>query len=333
MFLIRPVPLPGESLSSWRKRAGWLNGLSRIPRPPRIDTYPDPDHLPSDREMEWLESEFQVSTSTIFELTLTYTLSSMGSNLSPRQNRHWILPHVSGRLNKGSPMFCPLCLDTDPTPYFRTTWRLAMNTQCEIHSCLLEQECPSCRSAVWPATAYMKARFSCLPLNFCHTCGELLSSRAPQLPAERIRKFQKETPQKVCVDMLGYVIQVITKPKYDLMFYISRFMSPIEPWIAGARMDRRSVRSRIPIIAVACWLLGEWPKRFVALSQAHSISRKAFSDFIHLAPTPMQKEIMQHLGQGLDDSSSLTSSEVLLPEVLLRKVQGKPSPVAETSLN
>jgi len=312
MFLIRPVPLPGESLSSWRKRAGWLNGLSRIPRPPRIHVYPDPDHLPSDREMEWLESEFRMSTGAIFELTLAFALSSMGSNLPRRQNRHWILPHVGGRFDKGRPMFCPLCLATDPVPYFRTRWRLAMNTHCEIHACLLEQECPSCRLAVWPATAYTIERFSGLPLNFCHMCGELLSNLTPRLLSERENKVEQETLQNVCIDMLGYVIQVITKSKYDLMHYISRVMRTNEPWINGIRMNKRSVKSRIPIIAAASWVLGEWPDRFVTMSQSYPISRGAFSDFIHLAPASMKTEIMQHLGQRPHDSSNLMSPEVLL---------------------
>lgn len=315
MFLIRPVPLPGESLSSWRKRAGWLNGLSRIPRPPRIQVYPDPDHLPSDREMEWLESEFRMSTDAILGLTLAYELSSMGSNLPRRQNRHWILPHVGGRFDKGRPMFCPLCLDTDPTPYFRTRWRLAMNTHCEIHACLLEQECPSCRSAVWPATAYTKERFSDLPLNFCHTCGKLLSNPTPRFLTKRDNELQHENLENVCIDMLGYVTQVITKSKYDLMHYISRVMRTNEPWINGIRMNKRSVKSRIPTITAACWLLDEWPNRFVMMSQAYPISRKAFCDFIHLAPASMQREIIQHLGQQFHESASLTPHQGLLPSV------------------
>ena len=40
--------------------------------------------------------------------------------------------------------YCPRCLDTE-IPYARLTWRLAWNTCCEKHGCLLRDRCHACQ--------------------------------------------------------------------------------------------------------------------------------------------------------------------------------------------
>lgn len=48
--------------------------------------------------------------------------------------------------DKGRPAFayCPLCLKTRPTGYLDIHWRLMDWRHCPIHSCLMEEQCPSC---------------------------------------------------------------------------------------------------------------------------------------------------------------------------------------------
>lgn len=192
MFLLRPPPLPGESLSSWRQRAGEMNGFSRYPQPKGISALGDPDRLYSSIESQWLQREFRLAEEELRRLTLESSLESLGASLVNCEDLHWILSHrgiFSQKVKAGGPMFCPFCLQSDEIPFMRVSWRLAIRTHCEVHTCLLEEECPSCRSFIWPVKAHVKASFASLPFNFCRWCGESLCQRQGSL----IRKPSEES--------------------------------------------------------------------------------------------------------------------------------------------
>lgn len=69
--------------------------------------------------------------------------------------------------------FCPACLAEDATPYFRKSWRVALNTVCIRHKTMLLDRCPSCGSAI----AVHRLDFNHpntteeASVSFCHRCG------------------------------------------------------------------------------------------------------------------------------------------------------------------
>ena len=174
-------PLPDELLSSWLVRLAHAHGL-------KIQTFctlifgnkiqifnRDIDRLAP----EWLLAELGDRTGTGHEEILKTTLRSyMG----------WIFPHMrtSGTLQwitslklhhrkfKGNGLqFCPQCLENDSEPYFRKRWRVAFNTICPQHNCMLHDRCQSCGSAIafHRIGTGTKSFMSDSSLRICHHCG------------------------------------------------------------------------------------------------------------------------------------------------------------------
>ena len=82
-------------------------------------------------------------------------------------------PKGNARCTNG-PRFCPVCLATDPEPYFRARWRLGFVTACQEHRCMLENKCPRCNSALHPHLLNWTDSLTC-----CYRCGYDLSDSDP----------------------------------------------------------------------------------------------------------------------------------------------------------
>jgi TniQ len=79
--------------------------------------------------------------------------------------------------------FCSQCLREDAEPYFRKSWRVAFNTYCSKHDCMLHDRCPRCQSAVaFHRMDVGNARiFADQSLVACHVCQFDLC-KAPRVP-------------------------------------------------------------------------------------------------------------------------------------------------------
>jgi len=76
--------------------------------------------------------------------------------------------------------YCPECLKTDSIPYYRKSWRLGYVSFCPIHNCLLENDCPSCKSPLFPYRLKWDQNIS-----VCYKCGANLTDRPTRfIPAE-----------------------------------------------------------------------------------------------------------------------------------------------------
>ncbi len=89
--------------------------------------------------------------------------------------------------------YCPLCLKSDPTPYFRLEWRFDPWRWCPVHSCLLEDSCPNCHGLIRTPFNMINAgpgRCGIPTLCHCHSCAQSLLTVAPlvvdmhKLPSE-----------------------------------------------------------------------------------------------------------------------------------------------------
>lgn len=185
LWPIRYKPLPDELLSSWLVRLAHGHGL-------KVQTFcnlifgnklqvwnRDIDRLAP----EWLIAELSSKTGASYQQAFKTTLQSYQGIIyhRPRQSGSltWIQSlKLHHRKFEGYGLqFCPMCLESDPEPYFRKSWRVAFNTACPIHECMLQDRCPYCGQGVAFHRSDMKQAeyITTVSLLECHYCGFDLS--------------------------------------------------------------------------------------------------------------------------------------------------------------
>ncbi len=177
-FLIRPRPLAGESLSSWRQRSAWRNGYVLFPVSSEKLRRVDPDVGLHETELEWLANGHNVDPSSLVPLTLAGQQNGVIRHLSSHsQPSWWLRSRVAGAKEKAGPMFCPICLKNDDKPFFRLYWRFGFVASCPIHEVEMLDRCPTCGEAAWPGGAGMSSRLSSTfsAFNQCWACSSDLS--------------------------------------------------------------------------------------------------------------------------------------------------------------
>lgn len=173
MFLVRPRPLPGESLSSWRQRSGLENGFRLFPRAPGELQRTDSDLKPSAGTVRWLAEENLLPEADVVQMTLSgldgSVLRFRGGASVPR----WVLPLRYSRRDRpfGIP-FCPECLREDAVPYFRLRWRMCLHSVCARHGIRLVDACSRCGHPSWPATSALGNLYegAWIPVHECPVC-------------------------------------------------------------------------------------------------------------------------------------------------------------------
>ena len=154
---VHPKPFPDEIFSSWliRTAAGnspklhsfchkvwperqiWTRDIDRLFAPDLITKMSDKTATPR----AGLERHFlQRYEGLLFE------------RMVPNALNPWIRHigvHHRLRLRHGH-MYCPLCLESDETPYMRMVWRTNLSPVCLIHGVVLRDECDRCDSPVMP---------------------------------------------------------------------------------------------------------------------------------------------------------------------------------------
>lgn len=97
--------------------------------------------------------------------------------------RGWEALKVYHRKRQGFGLqFCAQCLREGPEPYFRKSWRVAFNTVCVQHQCMLRDRCPNCGAGVAFHRRDMKQCDVVVTdsLAGCHQCGFDLGEASAQ---------------------------------------------------------------------------------------------------------------------------------------------------------
>lgn len=157
LWPVRYKPIPGELLSSWIVRLAHGHGMSVMPfcnvalgPATRVLTVDIDRHGP-----ESLLTSLALHTGTPLEVVRRATLRVYEQILYPQFHVGGSLPWViSINLPRGTRFgpglqFCPYCLRGDPIPHFRLRWRVALQTFCERHQCVLLDRCPRCRACLF----------------------------------------------------------------------------------------------------------------------------------------------------------------------------------------
>lgn len=196
LWPIRYKPQPDELLSCWLLRLAHGHGL-------KVQTFcnllfgnrhqvwnRDIDRLAPD----WLINELSIRTGTPIEAAHATTLRAFEGTLFKKFKASGNLPWVLSlgmyhrKHSAYGQQFCPLCLGTDSTPYFRRTWRLAFVTTCPTHKIMLHDRCHVCGASVSFHRSEMGrgGMSDAIGMAICHACCEDLCT-APQQPVMRLR--------------------------------------------------------------------------------------------------------------------------------------------------
>lgn len=175
-----PKPLPDELLSSWIVRVAKANGI-------KLQTLcwmlfgngKSPWNRDIDRSApHWLLHALSQHTGTnywdIFHTTLATYRTRLYSRRQSSGQLRWILPvnNYGMRRTGFGQQFCPLCLTSDPVPYYRKQWRVALFTYCPQHQVLLWNSCPACGLPVMHYRGdFGRELREARPMHTCHACG------------------------------------------------------------------------------------------------------------------------------------------------------------------
>ena len=294
---IHPQPLPGEIFSSWYCRVAQDNFLKLRTlevklwgREKQIWTR-DIDRSIDDITLE----QFARACGTTLERARETCLQSYEGVLfqehNPIAHTDWILPlGVYHRKRRRSGIqFCAHCLAMDEIPYFRKSWRLALNTFCDLHGVMLHDSCPECKAPVMYHRQEQgeRAAWRVTSLSICTECGfDLKRAGGYQAPVVEIHSWLALTSQLTFLD-LGWTFLdkdtfhyshlyfavlrnlvaklMSSRTTQQLRKFVEQRLSISIDWTVKGNIsfEHYSVMERHCILQIATWLMMDWPARFL----------------------------------------------------------------------
>lgn len=316
-LLVRPKPISGESLSSWRQRVGWANGFRLFPVPDERTRRADPDIGYDERDFEWVATLHQSTNSIARGMTFRAYVGIIDESVGPRSHPQWWLRARYG-LNAKSfgPMFCPHCLGADLIPFFRLEWRFGFHTACRRHLCLLLDQCPQCLKPPWPSgcgtPANVHPKFQ--SLLYCWHCAMDLSmapTRSVDCTFDLYAQLDGDYPN---ISLAGFSTADVLKATRSVCQIFMRTRathviaksSSIWSHISSQLVERVSkensveyldVSTRHLLVQSALQILENWPESFLKFANEAGISRTHFNDSLHMAPSWMSDCITTRLAR------------------------------------
>lgn len=298
-------PYEDELLSSWLTRMAFDHGLGTKDFCDQIwsrYTNLDIDRLISKENLQALVEQ----TGCSFEQVRATTLAGCENHIFTSPNDHvmdnWVLAnnHQTRTWGPGL-LYCPKCLIKKP--YFKKQWRLAISFVCTECNCYLNECCPHCgaksclmagQGSVYTAhtnTAYLLT---------CHSCGNDVTKCIPKPADGRVVAAQKrlytiaaeglnekvvytESYFRVLHHLAKLLIVVKTQevrndPKLmrfvKYLYRVNGFEKLVEIKQTHKLVRKLPLHDRAIVITTACWLLEDWPNRFINKCSDHGITRK-----------------------------------------------------------
>lgn len=315
-------PKEDELFSSWLFRLATANvskayTFTRFHLPAYSIWNRDIDRLAADTMIERLSLLTEIPFRKIFELTLRSYEQKIFQEANQATKQKWILAlgvyHRSWKHN--GLQFCPGCLSKDEQPYFRKSWRLALSVVCTKCQLLLHDCCPNCNS---PATFFrtdIGFKFSIAPVNIavCPKCNFDLRNSPRYPPMIGTIGFQSKLNRIIstnswqghrAVDYFDTLYQVIKMIKSDRKFY-RKFRAlifecekmRIQAIPTVRDLETTSTFDREHLIRIGCWLLENWPARFVSLCKETKLSSYAVVKDGARLPTWFLEEVKHNIHQ------------------------------------
>lgn len=318
MLPIHPQPLENEIISSWMVRLAFSNGYPLHTFYSGLLAYRkaiwnrDVDRQPSADLLEILARLTGQSVMVLNSMTLATYEGTVFESLTPAGRTAWILPvgvfHRTRR--RAGLQFCPRCIEGDTNPYYRKTWRLALYSMCEVHLCVMHETCPECRSNIAfhrLGIGRGKDIFQ-QDLNFCHGCGFDLGRTPTSIPNwPDIRSLNGLKNIVGHFDLRGSPYGLCTTPFSIPFFQGVRVLVGIINGRNGMRLrqvltetigveigqgisrlnadfEYQPADVRLNLLLTVCWLMEDWPYRFVAACSKANFTRSRVAEEVRTLP-------------------------------------------------
>lgn len=310
---MRPRPLSGESLSSWRQRAGWANGYSLFPTLDERTRRVDPDVGSNLDDLVWLADAHQLSFEDVRSLSLAGYVGRVVTDLDGvKHPRFWLRARLRNRVNSYGPMFCPHCLAEDAVPYFRLAWRFAFVTECDRHKCELLDHCPNCKSPGWPtAVGEVRKISNKFQLHkYCWQCGfDLSSSQTVEsangvgrqllngVQSGRLRLGKNVFPILEVLQAVRGVCQLYLRaPARKIIADANLRWADVigrltEETMSALSIDHVSVSQRNLLMPLAFEIVSDWPNTYRRFASENKLSAMSLGVNKELHPEWMNKLI------------------------------------------
>jgi len=291
----RPALIAGESFTSWFIRVAAANGhrprdLYRACLPAGDRAAPDLDRHADAMLIQTLADGTGVEPSALRAATFdrwagwAFERDEDGRNLLP-----WLPP--AGR-HTGKRCFgqqvCPHCLAYDPVPHLRLDWRLGIMTTCPTHGSLLLDRCPDCQEPLGFLRQAGRSGF------FCARCGSdarRWTGEAALLDMAPLQSTWLGVIERGWADF-GTYGPIYSFTALEVLALLARLLAggnhayalrtrvagemglSIPPFALPRVRDLAHLppRSRAVILAMADWLTGEWPHRFVTVAMSAGLA-------------------------------------------------------------
>lgn len=360
LWPVRPKPLTGEALSSWLLRVADSNGLDQR----SFKRYLPKVHGTS-ADLDLIDDEAFFNAIAIRCAIAPENISSLGFARdeglvfirNATSHLDWIIPRIQlgtwpEKRHISSQPYCPACLASDVTPYYRKVWRYAFHPICPKHG-LLVDHCPNCGhsfsylalgSATW-------SRYGIHALRHCTACGtpfttpqhvtfDTLEQRvlATQsvlmegLETGWISHDNKSIPIALFLRGLHILAETLLNPDHGNS--ISNWIAVHHPELPShepnclgeGNLEHQPSPARARLLVLAYWLALDWPKRWIALIQQTGISATACLPHMNRLPAWMHSEEFE---QSRTREQARSHDEVVAAKRLLTHLRGWPANNAE----
>jgi hypothetical protein len=214
-------------LSSWIIRLAYLHGIKVETFVTLIFGYRKPiwnrdiDRAASTDVLQRLAEVTGTPFEQVKEIPLKHFEGIIFEKFNTNAFVPWLLPvgiyHRKRRRN--GLQYCPLCLGSDPIPYYRRRWRLGFVTTCIKHKVVLLDRCGNCGAVVAPFRYDMQSRgIFPVPKDIvrCFNCFESLSTSIPEKATEEIVDFQSKWEKAI---QFGWIEWANNPSMYSHIFF------------------------------------------------------------------------------------------------------------------
>lgn len=363
LWPVHPKPLAGEALSSWLLRIADGNGLDQrsfkryLPKVhganTDLDLIDDEAFFTAIASWSGLPREHVAALSFAQDEGLVFIRNAKGPP-------DWIIPRDrlgtwTEKRHVATQPYCPACLASDVTPYYRKVWRYAFHPICPKHGLLLDH-CPRCGapfsylalgSASW-------SRYGAHALTHCTACGTpfaksqqgtfggleqralaIQSALMNGLAAEWIRHDDESIPVVLFLRALHIVAEALLSPERGktMCAWVAAqhptLSYPDISFLDAAPLERHTSVARAWLLVFSFSLLQDWPTQWISLLRGIGIPSSTCLPHPKLLPVWMHNEEIERL--CIHDNAR-SPEEIASAKKLLARIRSWPANNAELTM-
>ncbi|WP_447754596.1 TniQ family protein [Pseudomonas nicosulfuronedens] len=330
---VRSRPREDELLLSWMTRLARGNGLKLQSFVTEIlGFHPqllclDLDRVPLEELLVQLADRVGCTYQHVYETGLWAYSGRLWGEASLQGPVDWIMPMGRSkgdrrRVASYSNQFCSACLCSDPYPYMRRHWRLALSVVCPRHGVYLLDACPCCHGPVEFHTADFAKRLlpEDPPLTRCGKCGYDWRHAVGNVQCAPSPLVTFQSQILTALDT-GIASRLPGGVQYSELFFaglrrllqllitrsnFSRIRTwlvkdwgqlEIEPQLSSPRrFENLRVGDRARLLEMIHSLFIDWPESFLSIARAQHVSSSYILDYHRPLPFWLDNPVRMELG-------------------------------------